>query len=54
MYKRGMFYRKGSGEKCDKMVVIEWTTKRNGEGIRSGIRRGRKIIRTGKRKGREE
>jgi len=24
----------GIGEKCDKMVVTEWTTKRNGEGIR--------------------
>ena len=29
-----MFYHEGSGENCDKVVTTEWTTKRNGEGLR--------------------
>jgi hypothetical protein len=31
---KGMFHHEGSGEKYDKMLTIEWTTKGNGEGIR--------------------
>jgi hypothetical protein len=49
-----MFYLERSGEKYDKMVVTEWATKRNGEGIRPGRRRGNKTIRNGRRKDREE
>lgn len=49
-----MFHNEGSEEKCDKMVAIEWTTKRKGEGIRPERRRGNKIIRSGRRKVREE
>jgi hypothetical protein len=29
-----MFYYEGRAENYDKMEAIEWTTKRNGEGIR--------------------
>jgi hypothetical protein len=37
------------GEKCDKMVVIEWTTKRNLEGMLSERRR-RKTINVSEKK----